>query len=108
MSEIEVVEISRPTLVPVEIAPPEIGTVIPIPADSGGGGGGSSGPTDYTVTVSAPTNLVQVNHGLNWKPAGINCRDAQGPVEPADVVYPAVGVLEISFGVPFTGTINLS
>lgn len=62
----------------------------------------------WTETVSSPTLLVQVVHGMPVKPAGVRCIDPAGLVEPATVTDPAAGVTEVTFGNPFTGQIILS
>jgi hypothetical protein len=66
-------------------------------------------PYSITKAVSAPTDLVQITHGLGFVPAGVTCIDTQGDiVEPASVAYPTPGVTEVGFGFSFTGTIYLS
>lgn len=78
----------------------------PGPAGSGGGSGIVWPPV---TTVSAPVTLVQILHSLPFNPAGIHCVDQAGiAVEWAAVTYPSLGIVEITFGFPFTGAIYIS
>jgi hypothetical protein len=59
--------------------------------------------------VQTPVYLVQVIHELGFYPAGVLAVDTQGnPVEYAKLTYISVNIAEISFDVPFSGTIYLS
>jgi hypothetical protein len=65
----------------------------------------------YSQAVTNPTTLVQLNHGLTFKPAGVVCLDTGVPavvVEYASISYPLPGVTEVTFGFPFVGTVYLS
>lgn len=74
-----------------------------------GGGGGSGGPEAFTATVSAPTTLVQITHGLGFRPSGVICTDTlDNEVFWSTKTDPQPGVTELTFGFPFTGTITLS
>lgn len=66
-------------------------------------------PRGHSTTVSAPTLLVQIQHGLPFRPAGVQCIDTSGDtVEHDGVTHPLPGITEVTFGAPFTGAINLS
>jgi hypothetical protein len=63
----------------------------------------------HTEVVSAPSLLVQAQHGLGFVPAGVMCVDPEGQiVEPAKITNPQLGITEVTFGFPFTGTVYLS
>lgn len=63
----------------------------------------------FEESVSAPQTLVQILHGFTWKPAGITCTEADGTeMDYAAVAHPSQGVTEVTFGVPFTGTVLVS
>lgn len=63
----------------------------------------------YTQSVPQPTTFVQVQHGLPFPPAGVQCLETGGDeVEYASLTHPLPGVTEIGFGAPFTGMIHLS
>lgn len=71
---------------------------------SGGGGNG------VEQAVNNPTNLVQVLHGLGFKPAGILSLDAIGTqIEHDRVTFPEPGITEIHYGASFgPGVVYLS
>lgn len=73
--------------------------------------GDSMTTVSYQYTQTSPAMLVQIVHNLPFPPAGIVCQDTGVPaltVEYATVTYPLSGVIELTFGLPFTGTIFLS
>lgn len=75
-----------------------------------GAAGDAGGSLAFSVTATNQT-LVQLNHGLTFKPAGIVCLDTATPansVEYATISYPAAGITELTFGFPFTGTVYVS
>jgi hypothetical protein len=75
----------------------------PLTPVGGGGGGG------YEHTQSTPATVIQVAHGLPWKPAGIRSVDLLGQdVEYDAAAYPVDGVIELAYGAPFAGVIYLS
>ena len=96
----------------ITVAPPSAGSVVVVPVAGPpgpkGDPGDSSSTLGYTHTQPSPTLLVQIVHGLAFVPAGVRCVSPQGITEPADITAPSTGVLEVSFGVPFTGVIILS
>ena len=97
-----VVVVQEPTLVTVTV-PGVQGPVGPR------GPAGDESGLGYVYTTSIPAMLHQVNHGFLYKPSGIICYDADGLRIPFfEVAYPAVGITEITFGVPVTPTIYLS
>lgn len=60
-----------------------------------------TGRLSFREDWSAPTLLVQVQHGLPYPPAGVLVRDGDGViVDPADITHPLPGITEITFGVP--------
>jgi hypothetical protein len=78
---------------------------------------GPQGPPGDTATALAyvwnqtvPVTTVVINHGLAFRPAGVVCLEFPGspPLLGVSVTYPSVGVVELGFGVPFTGEIYLS
>lgn len=74
------------------------------------GPAGDSTGLGFHVSVTNQS-LVQIVHGMPFPPAGIVCLDTGTPplcVEYATVSYPSTGVLELTFGFPFTGQIYLS
>lgn len=83
------------------------GTTIPIEVGADGGviiiGG-------YEHHQIVPSTLVQVIHGLDWKPAGVISIDSLGVVNEYDQIsYPGDGIIEIKYGSPFgPGRIYLS
>lgn len=64
----------------------------------------------YTHVQTIPVQLVLINHGTpNWKPAGIISVDTLGQVTEFDTVaWPSSGIVEITYGADFSGTIYLS
>lgn len=80
---------------------------IEVTATSTGPGGGGAGGYEHTVVT--PMMLVQINHGLSWKPQPLNLDSLGQQVEQDRVAYPAPGIIEVIFGVPFgPGKIYLS
>lgn len=107
------VDVPSPPTVTVTPPPSPSVAVVPVQGPQGpqgpkGDPGDSSATLGYTHTQAAPTLLVQITHGLPFTPAGVRCVSPQGITEPADITTPTAGVLEVTFGVPFTGVIILS
>lgn len=72
--------------------------------------GEAGGALAFSVAVTNQT-LVQLLHGLTFRPAGIVCLDTATPanqVEYASISYPAAGITELTFGFPFNGTVYVS
>ncbi len=104
-----------PTVPQLTMAPPTApqALVLPIVGPPGPAGppGDSIAVLSYQYTQTSPATLVQIVHNLPFPPAGIVCHDTGVPaltVEYATVSYPLSGVIELTFGLPFTGTIFLS
>lgn len=73
------------------------------------GPAGDAGSALSFIQSATNQSLVQINHGLPFQPAGIVCIDSNGVItEFGAIAYPMAGTLEITFGVPWTGTIYLS
>lgn len=105
------VHVEPPDVPAVTVTPPSADrVVVPVQGPPGPQGppGDGAATLGYTHTQSSPATLVQVQHGLSFTPAGVRCVSPQGITEPADITAPTSGVLEVSFGVPFTGTITVS
>lgn len=85
-------------------------TVVPVVGPPGPRGpAGVSTNASCVWPVPVPVYLVQVIHELGFYPAGIQCSDASdNPVEYAQLAYISTDIAEISFDVPFSGTIYLS
>lgn len=65
----------------------------------------------FRHTQNAPVQQVSVNHGLSYRPAGVDCNDFFAiHVDFEKIVHPAPGVTEVWFGAgyTFTGTIDFS
>lgn len=70
-------------------------------------GGGATGGYEHTVVT--PATLVQIAHGLSWKPQPLNVDSIGQQIEQDRVAYPAPGIIEVIFLVPFgPGKIYLS
>jgi len=69
--------------------------------------GGNQG---WLEPVNSAVGLVQIHHGLPFRPAGITCLDSIGrTVEYDTVSHPVAGITEVTFGHSFgPGTILLS
>lgn len=82
---------------------------VSITVEASGSGGPGTGPGGYEHTVISPMMLVQINHGLDWKPMPL-CIDSLGDrVEEEGILYPSPGIIEVTFGVQFgPGKIYLS
>jgi hypothetical protein len=107
-----VVHVAPPPLPTLTATPPANtpAVVVPVAGPPGPQGppGDSSTALGRTETVSAPTYLAQIQHGLSFRP-GVHCLDTAGNgVHPATVTHPQPGITEVGFGAPFTGTIDLS
>ena len=69
--------------------------------------GGAVGGYEHTVVT--PAMLIQINHGLSWKPQPLNLDSLGRQVEQDRVAYPAPGIIEVIFEIPFgPGKIYLS
>jgi hypothetical protein len=81
----------------------------PGPAGPQGPPGDSSTALAYVHTQNTPAQLIQVIHGLAYEPAGVLCKEQDGTVaEPASISYPLSGVVEVTFGFSFSGTVRVS
>ncbi|GAA3230740.1 hypothetical protein GCM10017691_23970 [Pseudonocardia petroleophila] len=81
----------------------------PGPAGPPGPPGDSEATLAFVHPQVVPVLTVQILHGLVFQPAGVICIDSQGDVvEFGTITYPQVGVVELTFGVPFSGTVRLS
>lgn len=108
--------IDPPPLPTTVVSPPPSGptiTVFPVVGPPGPQGppgvNGVSTNASCVWPQSVPVFLVQVVHDLGFYPAGITAIDTQGyEVEYSTVSYPSVNITEVSFDVPFSGTIYLS
>jgi hypothetical protein len=85
-------------------------TVLPV-----AGPPGPSGPPGVSTNASCvwpvpvPVYLVQVQHNLGFYPAGVTAIDTSGfALEYAGVSYLSTSITEVTFDVPFSGTIYLS
>lgn len=64
---------------------------------------------DYRHVQSSPVALVQIVHGLPFRPAGALCVDLLDRLtEPDRITNPLPGITEVLFGAAFAGVINLS
>lgn len=124
--------VDLPLLPTIQVAPPSSPTVVLTPP--GIPAAGPAAPVDPTVTlvpvagppgprgpagvstnascvwpVPVPVYLVQVQHNLGFYPAGVLVIDTGGsPVEYASLTYVSTDITEVTFDVPFSGTIYLS
>jgi hypothetical protein len=102
-----------PPDIPVTIAPvpedPSV-TVVPVVGPPGPAGpAGASTNASCVWPVPVPVYLVQVIHNLGFYPAGVTAIDVGGsPVESAKIAYISIDITEVSFDVPFSGTLYLS
>jgi hypothetical protein len=127
-----VVEVEPPTVPTLVLAPPVAPVVLtqapatPViypasPGDSSvtvlpvAGPPGPSGPPGVSTNASCvwpvpvPVYLVQVHHNLGFYPAGITAIDtSEFALEYAGVSYLSTSITEVTFDVPFSGTIYLS
>lgn len=100
--------------VTVQVEPPTTPTSVVVPIAGPQGPSGPPGPPGdsagaYLHTQSSPALLVQVQHGLSFKPAGVVCLENDGAViEYAAITHPAAGITELTFGVPFVGVVYVS
>ena len=63
----------------------------------------------FVYTSSNPAYLHQIQHDLGFRPAGIICLEPHGgQIEYDTIKHPELGITEVTFGVPFAGTIYLS
>lgn len=58
--------------------------------------------------VPAPTLVVTIDHELGFHPAGIVCLDNGGGMHYGMIAYPNEDTIQITFLIPFSGTIYLS
>lgn len=81
-------------------------TIHPDDPTLGGGDGGAGG---WMHEQATPVLLVQIVHQLTYSPAGIIAKDTLGnQIEHDEVSWPEPGIMEIRYGVPFSGVINIS
>lgn len=98
----------------VATSPPRASTVVVVPVAGPQGARGPAGDSSETLgfvhTQSSPVTTLQITHDLPFQPAGIACL-ASGdacPLLGVTVSYPTIGIVELGFGVPFTGIVRLS
>jgi hypothetical protein len=85
----------------------DLTVAVTVEASSTGGPG--TGPGGYEHTVISPSLLVQINHGLDWKPFPLSIDSLGDRVEEERVTYPSPGIVEVKFGAAFgPGKIYLS
>lgn len=97
----------------IRVVPPDITVhLVPVAGPPGlpGPAGDAATALGHVHTQIAPSALIQVNHGLVFRPAAAVCVDNSGRIIEFDTLtWPSVGVMQIDFGgVPFSGTIYLS
>lgn len=62
----------------------------------------------YIHHQNTPALLWQIHHGLPYNPGGVLVQDLDGVVTEFDTIsWPAPGIAEITFGVPFAGTATM-
>jgi hypothetical protein len=105
--------VSAPQVPTLVMAPP-VTSIAVVPVQGSVGPQGPPGDTAQTLafvhTQTQPATLVQIIHNLAFNPSGIVCLESGGspPLIGVSVSYPTLGIIELSFGAPFTGTIYLS
>jgi hypothetical protein len=63
----------------------------------------------FRHTQAGPTLRATIVHDLPFTPAGVRCTDTLGQInEPEEILVPQPGVIEVVFGAPFSGVIELS
>jgi len=92
---------------------PATGTLVPVAGPRGPAGppGDAASSMGYVHTQVSPASLVQINHGLIFKPSAPVCVDTGGNIIDYDrITWPSAGIIEISFGtgVVLSGTIYIS
>lgn len=106
------VVVAPPTVPVTETSPPADPSVMVVPVVGPPGPRGPAGTsTNASVVwpVPVPVFLVQVTHDLGFYPAGVLAIDTGGsPVEYASLTYVSIDIAEVSFDVPFSGTIYMS
>ena len=72
--------------------------------------GATAAAGGFRHTQSTPALVVQIVHGLGFRPAGVRCTDTLTQItEPAQITDPLPGsTTEVTFGAPFTGVIDVS
>lgn len=107
------VTVAPPTLPAIRTAPPASTTALVYPVIGPEGPRGPAGDETglgFVHHQSSPVTTVQINHGFLFRPAGITCI-ATGDTFPllgVGITYPTTGIIELSFGSPFTGDVYLS
>ena len=106
------VTVESPVMPAIGVVPPQDSDVMVVPVVGPPGPRGPAGASTNASCVwpvPVPVYLVQVIHELGFYPAGVQCNDtSDNPVEYAQLAYISTDIAEISFDVPFTGTIYLS
>lgn len=77
------------------------------PGPGGGGGGGTSGPQSYVYNQASPLLVWTINHNLGWYPS-VTVLDTGGRQVEADLAYPTINRVTITFSVAFSGVAYLS
>ena len=120
--DIPVITAELPSTLTITVAPPVAPvvdatppadpsvTLVPVVGPPGPRGpAGTSTNASVVWPVPVPVFLVQVIHDLGFYPAGILAVDTGGsPVEYASLNYISIDIAEVSFDVPFSGTIYMS
>jgi hypothetical protein len=99
----------------VRVAAPVLPTgVLVVPVGGPPGPKGDSGDSTETLSFvqsqSTPVTSLQIHHSLPFNPAGVVCLETDGspPLIGVGVSYPSVGIIELIFGAPFSGSVFLS
>jgi hypothetical protein len=88
-------------------------TLVPVagPVGPQGPPGDAASSMGYVHTQVSPVRLVQINHGLIFKPSAPVCVDTEGRIIDYDIItWPFDGIMEIDFGsnTVFSGSIYVS
>jgi hypothetical protein len=66
-----------------------------------------TGDKNYVYTQSTPTTLINLSHALNKYPS-VEVLDTGGNVVYPNIQYISIGMIQITFVLPFTGTVVLN
>ena len=75
---------------------------------SSGGGGGTPLRQAYRHRQDAASSVWIINHGLGFRPAGVQVTDTEGDPVEGVVTHPDQNTTHIHFDVPVSGTADLS
>jgi hypothetical protein len=108
------ITIGPPTIPTVSVPAPSPNLVV-VPVSGPQGPRGPAGDTGtalgYVHSQISSASLVQINHGLVFKPSAPVCVDTGGNIIDYDKLsWPSTGIMEVDFGtgVLFSGTIYVS